>query len=721
MTGQGPRGRGGFGTAAAGADRNREQDQQGMTTGSELFGPARAAGGGVDARELSGMLLDVIPGIFYLIDGCGRVRLWNSRLQELTGFSPEQIGRMSALEFFAKSDQASVELALEQCLVEGYSAIDASVMTARGASPPHHFQGRRVELNGEEMIAGVALDVSRLKAVEADHARQRIQLERLASHVPGAVYQLQRDADTGRLWMPYVSTKFHEVFGTDHAGVAEDASPLFERVHEKDIDRVMKAVDRSAETLEPFFEQFRMYPVGMPGNEEFLEWVEVDSGPERLSDGSVMWHGFARLVTQRRQLERKLTRLAYYDDLTGLPNRAHLQSTLRDELALAASRRDELAVLYLDLDNFNDINDAWSHTAGDRLLKEVASRLESLISGEGILGRIGGDEFLVILRGPTACSRAEELGDEICRTMEAPMRLDQRQVRMTISIGISMFPSDAESAEDMVRHADAAVYKAKSQGPGRWARYTRELTEAARARRYLETELRSAIEREQIQVSLQPIVSLSDGKPVAVEALARWYHWEDGWLSPDRFVAMAEKRGLVAALGEQVYRRAMRAVAAMDDTNLAINVAPSQLQDPSFCTRLLELGESSGLGPERIEVEITERAFMRDSAEALKQIRRLRDAGISVTIDDFGIGFSSLGYLRSLPVQHLKIDRTFVRHIEDDKASAAIVRAITNLAHDLGMQVTAEGVETQAEAEFARSIGCDYAQGWYFGRPVLVQ
>ena len=692
-----------------------------MTTGGKLFGPARGVGELVDAQGLSGLLLDVIPGIFYLIDTRGRLRLWNHRLERLTDFESDQIARMSALEFFDKSDREEVEKALEKCLMEGHSAVDAAVLTPRGTSPPHHFQARRVEVNGEYMVAGVALDVSRLKAVEADHARQRIQLERLASHVPGTVYQLQRDAATGRLWMPYASTKFPEVFGTDYASVAEDAMPLFERIHEKDRSRVMNSVERSAETLEPFFEQFRMHPVDRPRTDDYLEWVEVDSGPEQLSDGSVIWHGFARLVTQRRQLERKLTRLAYYDDLTGLPNRAHLQSTLRDELRQAASAREGLAVLYLDVDNFNDINDAWSHVAGDRLLQEVAQRLDSLVSGEGMLGRIGGDEFMVVLRGENAGERAEGLSDEICRTMEAPMRLDQRQVRMTISIGISLFPDDAESAEDMVRHADAAVYKAKSQGPGRWARYTRELTEAARARRYLETELRGAIEREQIQVSLQPIVSLSDGKPVAVEALARWYHWEDGWLSPDRFIAMAEKRGLVATLGEQVYRRAMRAVAQWSGTSLALNAAPSQLQDPTFCSSLIAMGKEAGIGPERLEVEITERAFVRDSAETLKQIARLREAGVSVTIDDFGAGFSSLGYLRRLPVQHLKIDRTFVRHIEDDAASAAIVRAITHLAHDLGMQVTAEGVETAAEAEFVRSVGCDYAQGWYYGRPELVK
>jgi diguanylate cyclase (GGDEF)-like protein/PAS domain S-box-containing protein len=697
------------------------KDKKRMSSGGKRFKPDDPAWDRVKDRELSGMLLDVMPGIFYLVDTRKRVRLWNSRFELLTGFSGERIGSMSALDFFDSSDRIEVELALEKCLIDGSASVDASIQTARGPSPPHHFQGLRVEIDGEHMVAGVAVDISRLREVEADHARQRVQLERLASHVPGAVYQLQRNAGDGRLWFPYASGKFHEVFGTDYDAVAKDATRLIERIHADDIDRVLNSVDRSAETLKPFFEHFRMYPVGKPRNEDSMEWIEVDSGPEKLSDGSVMWHGFARLVTHRRQLERKLTRLAYYDDLTGLPNRAHLHSTLQDELGVAASAREGLAVMYLDLDNFNDINDAWSHTAGDHLLKEVGDRLESLVTGDGLLGRIGGDEFLVVLRGGKARERAEALAEDICKTMEAPMRIDQRQVRMTMSIGISLFPDDAESADDLIRHADAAVYKAKSQGSGRWARYTRELTEAARARRYLETELRSAIEREQIQVALQPIVSLNNRKTVSVEALARWYHWEDGWLSPDRFVTMAEKRGLVAALGEQVYRRAMEAVADMDSVHLAINVAPSQLQDPGFSRRLVEMSEAAGLGPQRIEVELTERAFLRDSTQALQQIGRLGEAGINVTIDDFGTGFSSLGYLRRLPVQRLKIDRTFVRHIEDDPASAAIVRAVTSLAHDLGMEVTAEGVETAAEADFVREVGCDFAQGWYFGRPELAE
>ncbi|QKK02232.1 MAG: EAL domain-containing protein [Pseudomonadota bacterium] len=674
----------------------------------------------VTPADLALMLLDVIPGIFYLVDEQARLRLWNARLEEVTGLSSDAIASMNALAFFDESEHAEVMAGLRQCLEAGHAVIEARLKTSDAQHRPHHFHGRRVSLNGQALVAGVALDVSRLKAVEADHALQREQLQHLARHVPGVVYQLKRCANGGGLSIPYASEKFHEVFGVEHASVTENVDALFERIHVDDQDRLNRAIDASAEGLTPLYEQFRMHPAGGRCGEG-IEWVEIDSAPERLTDGSVLWHGFARLVSHRRRLEQKLTRLAYLDDLTGLPNRAHLQSSLKDEIERAWQDRHGLAVLYLDLDNFNDINDAWSHAAGDRLLRRVATRLVEHAGGDALVGRVGGDEFLVVLRAVNAGARAETLAGEIREVMAAPMRLEDRQVRMTISTGISVCPDDAQTAEDLIRHADAAVYKAKSLGPGHWARYTPELTEAARARRYLETELRTAIEREQIQLALQPIRTLADGRLVALEALARWHHWEDGWLSPDRFVAMAEKRGMIAALGELVYRRAMTRVATLDGPNLAINVAPAQLQDPSFGMRLISLAEACGLDPARLEVELTERAFVQHAAEPLRQIHQLREAGVSVTIDDFGTGFSSLGYLRRLPVQRLKIDRSFVRHVEDDPASAAIVRAVSTLARDLGMQVTAEGVETAAEAEFVREVGCDCAQGWFFGRPELVE
>ena len=687
-----------------------------------LIGPRLDLLGDVSLEDLTALLLDVSPGIFFLLDRAGRLRLWNRRLERLVGLDSDRIAGLSALDFFGATEQRRIARAIEQGFEKGSVSVEAAMKTASGEQVPYHFQAHRAQLGRRTCLAGAGLDISRVLEVEENHEVQRARLERLARHVPGMIFQLRRAADGVHYSMPFASTKIYEVFGVVHDEVADDAASLFERIHRDDIDRVLRAVDASASGLSPFYQQFRMCPPSGPCTEENLEWVEVDSGPERRPDGSIVWHGFARLVTRRKRLEQRLTRLAYSDDLTGLPNRAQLNSVLEDELSLAAGSRQGLALLYLDLDSFNDINDAWGHPAGDRLLRRVATRLSETVGSDCTLGRVGGDEFMVIARGHAAAERGEDLAVRIAEAMSAPMRLEDRQVRMTLSIGISLFPEDGDNAEDLVRHADAALFKAKDNGPGHWARYTPELTEKARARRYLETELRTAIEREQIQVALQPVVALGTGEVTAVEALARWHHSEDGWISPDRFIAMAESRGVIGQLGEQVYRHAMMAVCREnDDLRLAINIAPSQLYEESFCDRLVELANEVGMAPSRLEVELTERVFMEDAIEPLDQIARLRKAGISVAIDDFGTGFSSLDYMRRLPVQRLKIDQTFVRHIEDDPTSGAIVRAVSTLAHDLGMQVTAEGVETAAEAEFVRAVGCDSAQGWYYGRPKLVR
>lgn len=687
--------------------------------------PGAGAMPGEDADEqiddIAKLLLDFMPGVFYLLDRDGRLRLWNRNLERATGYSGDELAVMEAVDFFASEKHERVREALAACLEEGRVAFDAPLKQAEGRSLPFLFRARRVCLDGRIRIAGSAFNAARVKKMVLERTRQRERLQRLASHVPGMIFQLRQDAGTGRFSLPYASDKIREVFEVGHDEVKQDASVLFDRIYEEDSGRVMAAVGESAANLSTFYQQFRMRPPDGAASEDGLEWVEVDSGPEGLDDGSVMWHGFARRVTGRKRLEERLARLAYSDELTGLPNRVRVNTLLTEQLETATAAREQLALLYLDLDNFKDINDAWGHSAGDRLLRRVATRLTEAVGLAGQLGRIGGDEFAVLLRGESAALQAERLAGEIRREMSAPMRLEGRQVRMTVSVGISLFPEDGASVEDLVRHADAALFKAKSGGPGNWARYSPDLTEAAHARRYLETELRDAIEREQIQVALQPVVSLKDGKTVAVEALARWHHLEDGWVSPDRFIAMAESRGLVGALGDQVYRQALAAAAMLPESvRLTVNVAPDQLRDGSFSQRLAALSEAAGIDMARLEVELTERVFMEDADEAREQIDKLRARGVSIAIDDFGAGFSSLGYLRRLPVDRLKIDRIFIHRIEKDRASAAIVRAVAGVAHELGIEVTAEGIETEAEARIVRATGCDCAQGWFFGRPKLV-
>ncbi len=299
--------------------------------------------------------------------------------------------------------------------------------------------------------------------------------------------------------------------------------------------------------------------------------------------------------------------------------------------------------------------------------------------------------------------------------------MKHQEVRVTATIGISLFPADGETAEDLFRHSDAALHHAKVERPGDWALYTPELTAAVMARRYLETELRAAVDRREIQVALQPIVDLTTGDVVAHEALARWHHREDGWIDPEQFIMLAESRGMVAQLGEQVYARAMDAVARQGlSGTIAINVAPVQLRDPQFARRLCRLAKEAGIDPDRIEVEITERAFLQHPHKHREQLQALRDQGIRVVIDDFGTGYSSLAYLGNLPVQGLKIDRMFVGGITSKPKNVAIVKAMITLARELGISVIAEGIQTLEELETMRSLGCPSGQGWYFGRGEVV-
>lgn len=684
--------------------------------------PSQLHGTDVDTqirdREFVRAVIDSMPGIFFLFDRAGRFRHWNTNLESVTGYSAEEIAGMSALDLFEPDLKAQVSQAMEKTLETGRASLEAPLLTRFGTTRPYSYYGSRVEIAGEYFVAGMGLDVSRLKQAQQMQAEQAQQLHHLSNHVPGVIYQLRLDPDSGRLSIPFASAKIFEVLGVRHEQVRDDARTLFDRVYSGDIDRVNRAMDISARELTPFRQQFRLCPPG--GRAEHAEWVEVESTPERLAGGATLWHGFARLITERRRLEEELSQLAYNDSLTGLPNRTSLQISLEKRIADASLIGHGLALLHLDLDNFKDINDAWGHSAGDRLLVELARRLADCVGDDGTLGRIGGDEFLIMTEGPDPVAKAEELAASLCRKLASPIELDRRVVRVTGSIGISLFPRDGENSEDLLRHADAALYRAKAQGPGTWAMYTPELTAAAMARRYLETELSAAIDNNELKVALQPIVRVADGQVCGYEALARWHHHEDGWIDPEQFIELAESRGLVTALGNQVYAKAMREVAAMEGVSLAINVAPAQLRAHDFATGLLALAESCSLDPARLEIEITERVLMAEGLEALAQIKLLRQAKVSIAIDDFGTGFSSLAYLRRLPIQCLKIDQSFVRNVNQVRENAAIVRAIVTLARELDLKVTAEGVQTVAELNFMQEVGCDTAQGWYFGRGRLV-
>jgi len=669
--------------------------------------------------ELFVALLDTIPGVFFLIDSGFRFRRWNQALEKVTGYSHEEIESMQPTSLFKVSHHDGVIAAMKRVFDTGQGSLEAPMITKFGEARDYSYFGRRVLVEGEKMIAGTGVDITKLKDVQRDHARQAEQMRHLAANVPGVIYQLRLDQDTGRFSMPFASAKIFEVLGVHHEDVQSDARALFEHVAAEDQERINRAVELSGRHLTPFQEQFRIIPSG--GDLEHAEWIEVESSPERQADGAIVWHGFARLITARRRMEDELSRLAYYDPLTGLPNRSQLQLLLKEQISDASLLGQELALLYVDLDNFKEINDIWGHGAGDRMLVEVAERLQGILKEQGRIGRLGGDEFLVIMQAPEVEVIACRMAAALCAAMDASLSMKSHEVRVTATIGISLFPGDGETAEDLFRHSDAALHHAKIEKPGGWELYTPDLTAAAMARRYLETELKAAVDRKEIQVALQPIVDLTTREVVGHEALARWHHRDDGWIDPEQFIMLAETRGMVAQLGEQVYARAMQAVVDQSLPGvLAINVAPMQLRDPQFARRLCRMAEACGLTPERIEVEITERAFLQYPHKHQSQLQALRDQGIRVVIDDFGTGYSSLAYLGNLPIQGLKIDRMFVDQVGSNPKNAAIVKAMVTLANELGISVTAEGIQTPGELESVRAFGCRIGQGWYFGRGDLI-
>ena len=445
-----------------------------------------------------------------------------------------------------------------------------------------------------------------------------------------------------------------------------------------------------------------------------------------IRDGSGSIIGGVAMVedfTERKALEEALRQRAYYDELTGLPNRSLVNDRMNQGLRRARRDGTAVALLYVDLDGFKDINDVWGHDAGDELLADVAERLQTVMRESDTLGRIGGDEFLVVVPDMEDAAAAELVAERLCRALDAPFEIGGRPVRVSASVGLSLYPRDGETSETLLRNADAALYRAKAIGTGQWSWYSPELTEKAAERRNLETGLRAAVEKDEIELALQPVVSLSDESIIAYEALARWERPEAGEIDTARFIAAAEMLGIAAAVGERVYRLAFVWLAenhAEDDVRIAINVAPQQLQEPDFAEWLVRLAAEYGLAPSRIEVEITEQVFMGDPAEPLRQVRKLRHLGVEVSIDDFGTGYSSLGYLRRLPISRLKIDRTFVSRVHERPDNAAIVTTILALAKAFEVQVTAEGVESQAEADYLRRAGCPSAQGFLYGHPQRV-
>ncbi|HHB13051.1 MAG TPA: EAL domain-containing protein [Chromatiales bacterium] len=420
--------------------------------------------------------------------------------------------------------------------------------------------------------------------------------------------------------------------------------------------------------------------------------------------------------------EMRLWELAHHDALTGLPNRTYFSDQLEAALAQAAGGSRHLAVLFLDLDRFKNINDSLGHHAGDQLLQQAADRLRACMRAQDVVARLGGDEFVVLMDPGADPDAALRVADKILEAFRQPFDLGGQRFVVTTSIGISYFPRHGADSASLLQHADAAMYEAKKNGRNRAERYAPTMTTSVRNRVALEAELRRALDEEQFVLHYQPFYEAGSGRPAGVEALVRWHHPERGLVSPGEFVPLAEEIGLIHELGYWVtYNACLQGSAwrraGLTDFVLAVNLSPSQLQG-DCAQKLRRLLSETGFPAHQLELEITESLIMEHGSIAEAELGPMCEIGVRLAMDDFGTGFSSMAQLKRLPLTKLKIDRSFVRGVAADPSDAAIVEATVALGHALGLTITAEGVETVAQRGMLEARGCDYLQGYLFAPPV---
>ncbi|HEV2676534.1 MAG TPA: EAL domain-containing protein [Aliidongia sp.] len=429
-----------------------------------------------------------------------------------------------------------------------------------------------------------------------------------------------------------------------------------------------------------------------------------------------------RDIRERRAAEEQIRHMAHHDTLTGLPNRRMFHDRLNQAVALARRNGTTVAVLCLDLDRFKNVNDLSGHAGGDLLLRQVAERLSAGVRGQDTVARLSGDEFAIIQVGASHPDDASILAERLVKAIGTPFDLDGQQMVIGTSIGVSMFPSDADAGEDLVRAADTALYRAKGAGRGTYRFFESEMDARLQERRVLERDLRQALAVDQLELYYQPLVGCGTEDVMGFEALVRWHHPTRGLVSPAEFIPLAEECGLIMPLGSWVLRTAcLEATRWPSDHRIAVNLSPIQFRHADLSKEILTILAQTGLAPERLELEITEGVLIEDTERTLATLKTLKAAGISVSLDDFGTGFSSLSYLQRFPFDKIKIDRSFIWEMEHNADSMAIVRSVIALGRSLRITVIAEGVETQEQLALLQNEQCDQVQGFLLGRPLPAQ
>jgi len=562
-------------------------------------------------------------------------------------------------------------------------------------------------------------------AIESAHFRVQLERERSAladsqarfSQMAEAIDDVFFLADPTAGTMLYVSPAFERLWGVPVARLYRDPLCWLAQVHDDDRARVAQRVNTGvAKRIELEFQITR--PDG--------QWRDVllRSYPV-FDERGQSWRraGTLQDITRRKQQDARIQHLAYHDALTSLPNRALLMDRLARALSHAQRHGGEVALLFLDLDRFKTINDTLGHLLGDQLLQQVAERLRGALREDDTIARLGGDEFVVVLGDVQDLAQPAHVVDKLMAALALPFAVGAQELYVTGSVGVSLYPRDGTDTDTLLKHADTALYKAKDAGRNAYRFFSPEMDAQAHERLRLENDLRRALERGELVLHYQPQARLADGQVCSVEALVRWNHPRDGLLAPGAFIPLAEETGLILAIGDWVLNEACRQWRRWQDQGLvglrmAVNLSARQLRRPGLEDTVCQALQTHGLPPGMLELEITESSVMDEPERALALLQRLRALGVLLSIDDFGTGYTNFAYLKQLPLQCLKIDRSFVQGLAEDADDAAIVEAIIAMARTLKLRVLAEGVETAEQHGRLLALGCDDMQGYLMARPM---
>jgi diguanylate cyclase (GGDEF)-like protein/PAS domain S-box-containing protein len=654
-------------------------------------------------------------GIIGIFDGdsSGQILRANGRYLDMLGYSQEDLecGRVrwdknTAPGFDHVNRQVARELA-----AKGYTSPVEMDFLCKDGGRVSVLMG--LAALGANTAVGFVLDLSERKLAEEELRRSEQKFRQFAENVRDVLWLMS--TDTGE--MLFVSPAYEDIWKRSREDIYRNPEAWLEAIHSDDREKAGEVFRRQLQGLCIDNEYRIVQPSGA------IRWIRDRSFPIRDTHGKITrLGGVAEDITERKLHEKILQHQALHDPLTDLPNRRLLLKELDAAIRQQKEKGDILAVLYIDLDGFKLVNDSLGHTAGDRLLKEVTTRLREVTPTTATLARVGGDEFTLLAQGFADREEVKRLGQELLDSLRAPFKVDGSELFIGASIGISLFPGYGDNPDVLEQYADTAAQEAKRLGKGQLVFFSESFTEERHKRLAMETSLQRALLMGEFHLHYQPQFACDGIDPVRFEALIRWQPPGSAPIPPDDFIPLAEANGSIVAIGSWVLLEACRAAAGWQQGDLqgigvAVNVSAQQFAGAGFVELVAAALCESGLSPGLLELEITETMFIAGLGDSLEKLERLKGLGISLALDDFGTGYSSLSYLRNLPINTIKIDRSFLIETGQKRSGEAVLRCVIDLAHVLGLRVIVEGVETTEQLNMLRSLGCDEVQGFLLGKP----